>query len=348
MGVKNLDLLKICELEDNGLSTLINKFLKLTILNAYKDEIIKENEIDIDKISNYIKSRIIKKLINNLGFTQDLVCSSCGMEKSSYFDGLKQKRYLEKVEKEKEMINAEYNKHNKHIGVNLIKEYIKKDYGVVINAKKIRKIMHEAGIKYVKKPIKKYSSYMGEGEITKKDLVGREFIADRPLQKIATDVMQLNYSFGKTYFQCYYDLFNREILVYNISLNDSDSNTLQMLENLNRKYGSKLKGAIIHSDNGHQYTNSKYAEKLKEYGIEQSLGRVGNCLDNSAYESFNRIIKEEIYADKYKFISSFEQLIYQLDTDIKVYNNISIRECLGYKSPVEYRINWSKLNNENK
>jgi len=92
MGATKLDILKIITDKENGLLALIETLLKLLILNEYKDEIIKENGIVMGELNNYIKSRIIKKLIEKLGFTQDLVCSVCGIEKSSYFDGLKQKR----------------------------------------------------------------------------------------------------------------------------------------------------------------------------------------------------------------------------------------------------------------
>jgi len=332
----------------DGLSAVNNIIAKLMIENAFLNEIINANEIDIKDIDNYKKARIIKKISKCLCFSIETILSICGMQSSSYHQALHQKTYLENRADDLNIIQTIYNRSKKKIGSPTLSAKIKDQYGLVINHKKVERIMQEANMKCMKKKGKKYSSYMGVGEITKEDLIGREFLADRPLQKIATDVMQLNYCFGKVYFQCYYDLFNREILAYDVSLNERDENTLNMLERLYKKYGDKLKGAIIHSDNGHQYTNKAYADKLKEYGIEQSLGRVGNCLDNSAYESFNKVFKEEIYEDKAKYITSFEQLCVQLEIEIPKYNNSNLRKCLGFKSPVQFRLEWEKKHNENK
>ncbi len=37
---------------------------------------------------------------------------------------------------------------------------------------------------------------------------------------------------------------------------------------------------ILHSDQGWQYQQNKYQQRLKGKGIRQSMSRKGNCLDN--------------------------------------------------------------------
>ena len=63
---------------------------------------------------------------------------------------------------------------------------------------------------------------------------------------------------------------------------------LQVLDMLDDAF-SKLPdntNLILHSDQGWQYQNKRYQEKLKQKGVRQSMSRKGNCLDNSIMESF--------------------------------------------------------------
>ncbi len=52
-------------------------------------------------------------------------------------------------------------------------------------------------------------------------------------------------------------------------------------------------GLLHHSDRGSQYTSPGYQALLKQYGIEVSMSRKGNCSDNAMMESFFGTLKEE-------------------------------------------------------
>jgi len=52
---------------------------------------------------------------------------------------------------------------------------------------------------------------------------------------------------------------------------------------------------LFHSDRGFQYTGKVFHGKLKEYEMEQSMPRVGHCIDNGPAEGFWGIIKSEMY-----------------------------------------------------
>ena len=67
---------------------------------------------------------------------------------------------------------------------------------------------------------------------------------------------------------------------------------VQMLDNAMISY-PMLRGAILHSDRGSQYTSQLYREAIQHYGIRQSMNRTGGrCHDNARCESknMNRII----------------------------------------------------------
>ena len=46
---------------------------------------------------------------------------------------------------------------------------------------------------------------------------------------------------------------------------------------------------------GGQYTNKAFQFKLSKQGMEQSMSRVGHCIDNCPVEGFWGIVKEEMY-----------------------------------------------------
>ena len=59
---------------------------------------------------------------------------------------------------------------------------------------------------------------------------------------------------------------------------------------------ARLEGTkpILDSDQGWQYQMRGYQNILRENGIQQSMSRKGDCLDNSAMESFFGRLKTEL------------------------------------------------------
>ena len=66
------------------------------------------------------------------------------------------------------------------------------------------------------------------------------------------------------------------------------------------------------------------------------MSRKGNCHDNSVMENFFGLLKQEIYYGVVYY--SYEELKSEIEGYIKYYNEHRIKEKLGWKSPVQYRI----------
>lgn len=109
-----------------------------------------------------------------------------------------------------------------------------------------------------------------------------------------------------------------------------------MLAKLNQTHGKQLEGMMIQSDQGVQYQNSRYREKLEELGIIQSMSRKGNCLDNSPTENFFGRMKEEMWYGHEHEYHNVDELIKAIDEYIEYYNHTRIVSKLKM-SPVEYR-----------
>ena len=86
------------------------------------------------------------------------------------------------------------------------------------------------------------------------------------------------------YLSVIQDLYNNEILSYQIS----DRNDLSLVLNTIDKLPSDVNDiSILHSDQGMQYVNLEYRNVLNQKGIRGSHSRRGNCYDNACIESFS-------------------------------------------------------------
>ena len=202
-----------------------------------------------------------------------------------------------------------------------------------INHKRVARIMNECGLKSLVR-LKKYKSYKGQQGKIARNLMKRNFKAKKPNQKWVTDVTEFNVAGRKLYLSPIMDLYNSEIVSYNISQRPTFYQTMDMLQ----KALNKLpKGArpILHSDQGWQYQMQGYQEVLQKRQIKQSMSRKGNCLDNAVMENFFGILKSEMfYLNQFK---SIEELKKEIDNYIKYYNNDRIKLKLNGLSPVQYR-----------
>jgi putative transposase len=97
------------------------------------------------------------------------------------------------------------------------------------------------------------------------------------------------------------------------------------------------KGLIHHSDRGKQYGSYAYKALLKQYGLQSSMSRSGNCYDNAHIESFWSTLKKElVYGEKYRTRRDARLSIFEY---IEVfYNRIRRHSALGYRSPEQFEM----------
>ena len=88
--------------------------------------------------------------------------------------------------------------------------------GIVINHKKVFRLMKMLGIRGKKRKNEEYHSYKGEAGKIAKNLLNREFNAENAFEKLATDVTQFKVKDTKVYLSPIMDLYNNEIMSYYI------------------------------------------------------------------------------------------------------------------------------------
>ena len=183
--------------------------------------------------------------------------------------------------------------------------------------------------------IKKYRSYKGNYGYVADNLLNRDFKANNPNEKWVTDVTQFNLLNTKMYLSPIVDLYNGEVISYNLSERPYFKQVEDMLDKAFERIPDNT-NLILHSDQGWQYQMEKYQKLLKDKGIRQSMSRKANCLDNACAENFFSILKSEFfYNQKFTSIAQFKK---ELDKYIYYYNNERIKLRLNGKSPIQYRI----------
>ena len=101
------------------------------------------------------------------------------------------------------------------------------------------------------------------------------------------------------------------------------------------KNGCFESGLIHHSDRGVQYASNEFRALLKNYGIECSMSRKGDCWDNAVAESFFHTLKVELINGK-TYITRQEAKTAIFEYIEGFYNRQRRHSYLGYLSPDEY------------
>lgn len=259
-----------------------------------------------------------------------LLLHCMNMARSSFYYHQKQLQSADKYQEVKAQIRSIYHKHRGRLGYRRITLVLRQS-GFIVNHKTVLRLMKCLGLKSVIR-IKKYRSYKGEQGRIAPNVLNRAFKAKQPNEKWATDITEFNVSGKKLYLSPVIDLFNQEIISYELSESPSFKSVLTMLDKAIKKEGKPM---LLHSDQGWHYQMKQYQFLLKQNGIRQSMSRRGNCLDNAIIENFFGILKSELfYLKKY---DSITQLKKDISDYIQYYNHERIKLNLKGMSPIQYR-----------
>lgn len=254
------------------------------------------------------------------------------MARSTFYYHLKRMGKEDRYKEVKESIKTIFNKHKGRYGYRRVTLEVRKTYPG-INHKTVKKLMDVLGLKSCVRKVK-YRSYKGTTGTVAPNILERDFTARKPLEKVATDVTQINIGNEKCYLSPVMDMYNGQILSYTISDSPNLKMVMDMLDELYRKERIPH-GMIMHSDQGWHYQHIAYQNSLKGHGIIQSMSRKGNCLDNSMMENFFGLMKSELlYVNKYETMQAFKNDLIEY---IMYYNNDRIKLRLNGMSPIQYR-----------
>jgi len=223
-----------------------------------------------------------------------LLCSIANISKSAYYKF--KNRPIKRDDPIEQLVLDIYNKSLKRAGYRSIKFILKNEYNIIVNHKKIQRIMQKNDLRSI---VRVKYKHIKEQQFKKNNILNRDFKSTMPCKKFTTDITYIPTASKMMYLSVVIDLFDNYPVAWNISDTQDKSLSIDTIKILAAKYN--LNGAIIHSDQGVHYTNKEYISLLEELGVNQSMSRKGNCWDNAVVESFFSHFKcESIYLMKNK------------------------------------------------
>ena len=164
--------------------------------------------------------------------------------------------------------------------------------GIHVSPRTVYRTMSDMGLIHRKRT--PHGTTKATTEIQEREnLIKRDFQAEKPLQKLLSDITEIQCYDGKLYVSAVLDCYNGEILSVAMDSNMKKELCIRTVTELALQYGKNIRGAIFHSDRGSQYASRGYQKMLAEHGIKGSMSKPGCPYDNASMESFFATLKKE-------------------------------------------------------
>jgi putative transposase len=223
-------------------------------------------------------------------------------------------------------------------GALTIKMHLERKDSVIMNHKKIRRIMRKYNL--VAK-VRQANPYRKMAKATQEhrtcpNLLERQFKQDEPGKVLLTDITYMKYGNGQqAYLCCVKDGSTNQIpahvLSTSLELQIVEKTLEELLSNMDYTIHPE---AILHSDQGMHYTHPVFQNMVKKAGFKQSMSRKGNCWDNAPMESFFGHMKDEL---EYEDCQTIQELRQRINEYILEYNTERYQWGLKKMTPDEYR-----------
>jgi transposase InsO family protein len=280
-----------------------------------------------------MRYEFIKK--HSSAYAVERMCRILGVTRSGYYCWLR--RGLNRRQKRDrallEQIRKSYRQNNGRAGSPRVHEDLL-DWGYCTSRKRVARLMREAGLRAKTKRKFRVTTQSKHSLPVADNLLGRDFTVKSPNKVWVSDITYLWTREGWQYLCVVLDLFNRQVVGWNLSHRlMSELAEDALIRAVMRRRPSA--GLVFHSDRGVQYCSRSFRKLLKRYGMVQSMSRKGDCWDNAVAESFFGTLKRElVYHETYRTRAEARLSVFQY---IEAYYNRRRRHsALGYLSPIEF------------
>ena len=220
-----------------------------------------------------------------------------------------------------DLIDREFTEHP-FTGIDRMTEFLYRKYKLVINHKRVRRLMRKMGLMAL---YPKPRTSCPAAVYIKYPCLLNTIAIDVPDAVWCSDITYIRLKGGFMYLAAIMDYFSRYVLSWSVS---NSLESLFCIDALDEAL-SKSKPLIFHSDQGKQYTSTKFVGVLKASEINISMSGKGRAFDNILAERLWRTVKyEEVYLKEY---SDGHDLIKSLRRYFDYYNNDRPHSSLGYR-----------------
>ena len=162
---------------------------------------------------------MVAELSGQAHAVRDLL-EAAGLAKSSYYYALAHPQQPTRVQLRPKVAQI-FSRTPNGCGHRQVAMCLRAEDGVRIADKTVLKMMREMGLRCGirrERAYRRYNSYKGEVGQRFANIIGRNFTATGPWQKLGTDVTEFKLSFGKAYLAPVYDFASKEIVAYSVSM----------------------------------------------------------------------------------------------------------------------------------
>jgi len=210
---------------------------------------------------------------------------------------------------------------------------LRRDKQLVVNGKRVRRLMAEMGLKG-EPPRRKRRTTNSEHGFPRYPNLVLGLKVERPEQVWVSDITYIRLRDEFVYLAVVMDIFTRSIRGWHLGRTLHQELTLTALQ---QALATGRRPEIHHSDQGVQYAAAAYIDALR--GTSISMAEVGEAWQNGYAERLIRTIKEEEVdlSDYHDYQDAYRQLGRFLD---EVYMRKRIHSSLGYLTPAEFESQW--------
>lgn len=264
------------------------------------------------------------------------VCRALEVSRRGFYDWLDASNLRAQREHEdlisKSIIEQAFISHGFKKGSRLIVDNLKRELGLVMNRKKVQRIMRKFGIVYRRKRKNPYHPIGLDGlPKVAPNSVNRNFRQGSAGKVLSTDITYLPTCEGFSYLSAVIDCETNVVLAHQVSQSLEEKFVLDTFDKL--KDAQLSADVVACSDQGIHYLAKSYRTKLKELGVVQSMSRRACCWDNAPIESFWGRMKEQIGPTNKMEPSAVAELVNRY---IEYYNYHRGQARLGWLTPMEY------------
>lgn len=194
------------------------------------------------------------------------------------------------------LIKKIYDTEKGKVGALQIKLILDNDYHIIMNHKKIRRLMKKYNLIARIRRANPYKLMMKatQEHQTCKNLLKREFDQGEPGKVLLTDITYLYYGKGqKAYLSYVKDGATREIVAHVVTTSLKMNIVYRTLKQLSDAVDEFHPEALIHSDQGFHYTHPEFQSKVKKNGIGtidvSTRELLGQCFNGIIFWDFQRL-----------------------------------------------------------
>jgi putative transposase len=224
-----------------------------------------------------------------------------------------------------DLIDAEFTEHP-FTGIDRMVEFLRRQHGLVVNHKRVRRLMRKMGLMAL---YPKPRASLPAAVYIKYPCLLRAVAIEVPDAVWCSDITYIRLTGGFMYLVAIMDYFSRYVLSWSVS---NSLESLFCIDALGEAL-SLSRPEIFHSDQGKQYSSTKFVGALTEQGIRISMSGRGRAFDNILVERLWRTVKyEEVYLREY---ADGHGLMKSLGRYFDYYNNHRPHSSLDYRTPAE-------------